>query len=149
MQLQVPLKVLDPTLPLPEYKHIGDAGFDLRASLEALGTEYLQPGQRRTIPCGIAVAIPEGFELQVRPRSGHAAKHGITVVNAPGTVDAGFRGEIKVILLNTGHEEFAIRHGDRIAQGVVAPVVRAAFVTVGELPPSDRGTNGYGSTGVV
>ncbi|KTR86234.1 dUTP diphosphatase [Leucobacter chromiiresistens] len=129
----------------PQYAHAGDAGADLRAA-EAV---ELGPGERALIGTGVAIALPDGYAAFVVPRSGLAAKHGITVVNAPGTVDAGYRGEIKVTLLNTdGSESFAIAAGDRIAQLIVMPVSRAVFVPVPELTDSARGTGGFGSTGV-
>ncbi len=129
----------------PQYAHAGDAGADLRAA-EAV---ELGPGERALIGTGVAIALPDGYAAFVVPRSGLAAKHGITVVNAPGTVDAGYRGEIKVTLLNTDRSEsFAVAAGDRIAQLIVMPVTRAVFVPVPELPDSARGTGGFGSTGV-
>ncbi|SDQ31819.1 deoxyuridine 5'-triphosphate nucleotidohydrolase [Leucobacter chromiiresistens] len=129
----------------PQYAHAGDAGADLRAA-EAV---ELGPGERALIGTGVAIALPDGYAAFVVPRSGLAAKHGITVVNAPGTVDAGYRGEIKVTLLNTDRSEsFAVAAGDRIAQLIVMPVTRAVFVPVPELPDSARGAGGFGSTGV-
>lgn len=128
----------------PRYSHPGDAGADL-ASAEAL---TLQPGERALVGTGVSVALPDGWFGAVVPRSGLAAKHGITIVNAPGTVDAGYRGEIKVILLNTGDAPFDIAVGDRIAQFIVQPFARARFVDVERLPGSDRGEGGFGSTGV-
>lgn len=130
---------------LPAYAHAGDAGADLRAD-QAL---VLAPGERATVATGVAIALPDGYAAFVMPRSGLASKHGITVVNAPGTVDAGYRGEIKVTLLNTDqHEPYEIVIGDRIAQLVVMPVTRARFVEVDRLPGSERGTGGFGSTGL-
>lgn len=129
----------------PSYAHPGDAGADLRAA-EAV---VLAPGERALIGTGVAIALPEGYAAFVVPRSGLAAKHGITVVNSPGTVDAGYRGEIKVTLLNTDRESpFAVEVGDRIAQMIVMPVTRARFVPVDALPDSARGADGFGSTGV-
>lgn len=129
---------------VPSYAHPGDAGADLR-SAEAV---VIEPGQRATVGTGTAIALPEGFAAFVVPRSGLAARHGITIVNAPGTVDAGYRGEIKVTLLNTDQAEpFAIEVGDRIAQLIVWPVERANFVPVESLPGSHRGERGFGSTG--
>ncbi len=123
----------------------GDAGADLRSTESVL----LAPGERRLVGTGVSIALPEGFAAFVMPRSGLAAKHGVTVVNAPGTVDAGYRGEIKVALLNTDRTSaFQVESGDRIAQLVVMPVVRAEFVAVDELPESSRGAGGFGSTGV-
>nr|WP_228508955.1 dUTP diphosphatase [Herbiconiux sp. VKM Ac-1786] len=129
---------------VPEYAHPGDAGADLR-SAEAF---TLTPGERRLVGTGVAIALPDGFAAFVVPRSGLAAKHGITIVNAPGTVDAGYRGEIKVALLNTDSAvPYDIAVGDRIAQLIVMPVTRAVFVPVETLPGSDRGQGGFGSTG--
>lgn len=129
---------------VPVYAHPGDAGADL-VSTEAV---RLEPGRRALIGTGVRIALPDGFAAFVVPRSGLAAKHGITVVNAPGTVDAGYRGEIKVTLLNTdAAEPFDVAPGDRIAQLIVMPVVRAAFIPVDELPASARGEGGFGSTG--
>lgn len=129
---------------VPVYAHPGDAGADLRAA-ESVD---LAPGARATVPTGVAIALPDGFAAFVLPRSGLAAKHGITIVNAPGTVDAGYRGEIRVTLLNTDTEEtFSITAGDRIAQLVVMPVTRVNFVPVETLPGSHRGESGFGSTG--
>ena len=129
---------------VPEYAHPGDAGADL----VAVETVELGPGERATVGTGTAIALPDGYVAFVVPRSGLAAKHGITIVNTPGTVDAGYRGEIRVILLNTDRSEpYTIRAGDRIAQLVVMPVTRARFVPVERLPGSHRGENGFGSTG--
>jgi dUTP pyrophosphatase len=135
---------LDPELPLPDYAHPGDAGADLRAAADVV----LPPGGRATVGTGLAVAVPDGYAAFVHPRSGLASRHGITVVNAPGTVDAGYRGEIRVVLLNTDPTEpFTVRRGDRIAQLVVQPVTRVRFLDVAELPPTPRGEGGFGSTG--
>jgi dUTP pyrophosphatase len=142
----VPLLVqrLDPELPLPTYAHPGDAGADLVARADAT----LEPGARATIATGIAIALPDGYAAFVHPRSGLAARHGVTILNGPGTVDAGYRGEIKVTLINTdASEQVRIRRGDRIAQLVIQRVERADFVEVASLPGSDRGTGGHGSTG--
>ena len=129
---------------VPQYAHPGDAGADL-TSAEALS---LQPGRRALVGTGVRIALPDGYAAFVVPRSGLAAKHGITIVNSPGTVDAGYRGEIKVALLNTdASEPFEIAVGDRIAQLIVMPVARAAFIPVEELPDSVRGDGGFGSTG--
>jgi len=130
-------------LPLPAYATPGAAGMDLLAAREMV----IPPGGRALVPTGLAIALPEGFEMQVRPRSGLALKHGVTVLNAPGTVDSDYRGEVGVILLNTGAEPFAIARGERIAQAVFAPVTRAAWEEVVVLPESRRGTGGFGSTG--
>jgi dUTP pyrophosphatase len=142
----VPLLVqrLDPELPLPTYSHPGDAGADLVARTDVT----LAPGARATIATGIAIALPDGYAAFVHPRSGLAARHGVTIVNGPGTVDAGYRGEVKVTLINTdATEPVEIRRGDRIAQLVVQRVERAEFVEVERLPGSDRGVRGHGSTG--
>lgn len=129
---------------LPSYAHPGDAGADLR-STEAL---VIPPGERRTVGTGVAIALPDGYVGLVHPRSGLAAKHGITVLNSPGTVDAGYRGEIKVTLLNTDlNHAFKIEAGDRIAQLIIQQVVRANFVKVDRLPDSHRGQGGFGSSG--
>lgn len=135
---------LDPDLPLPEYAHSGDAGADLVAREDVL----LGPGERASIPTGVAIALPQGYAAFVHPRSGLAARLGVTTLNGPGTVDAGYRGEITVILVNTDRAEpVQIRRGDRIAQLVVQRVDRAGFVEVRRLPGSDRGSAGHGSTG--
>jgi dUTP pyrophosphatase len=142
----VPLLVqrLDPDLLLPEYAHPGDAGADLVARVDV----RLAPGERASVPTGIAIALPQGYAAFVHPRSGLAARLGVTTLNGPGTVDAGYRGEITVILVNTDRTEpVEIRRGDRIAQLVVQRVEQARFVPVQTLPGSDRGTGGHGSTG--
>lgn len=140
------VEVLITASTVPEYAHPGDAGADLHAA-EAV---VLAPGQRALIATGVSIALPDGYAAFVVPRSGLAAKHGITVVNSPGTVDAGYRGEIKVTLLNTDlNEPFSIAVGDRIAQLIVMPVVRASFIQVDRLPGSQRGEGGFGSTGVT
>lgn len=142
--VEVGLLRLDPELPPPSYAHPGDAGADLRAREDVV----LQPGQRRLVPTGVAIALPDGFVGLVHPRSGLAARHGLTVVNAPGTVDAGYRGEIMVTLLNTdASEPIVLRRGDRIAQLVVQRVEHACFVELEALPDSVRGAGGFGSTG--
>jgi dUTP pyrophosphatase len=135
----------DYDIPLPTYATDGAAGLDLRAAIDEPIT--LAPGQRAAVPTGIAVALPEGFECQVRPRSGLAARHGIGMVNAPGTVDADYRGEIMVLLINHGSEPFTISRGDRIAQAVFARYERISWREVPELPESERGAGGFGSTG--
>jgi dUTP pyrophosphatase len=132
-------------LPLPRYVTTGAAGADVVAAVvEPL---ELAPAARVAVPTGLVLAIPEGFEVQVRPRSGLALGHGVTVANAPGTIDSDYRGEVKVILVNLGDAPLTIRRGDRIAQLVVAPVVQAAFHEVDTLPESARGSGGFGSTG--
>lgn len=130
----------------PVYAHPGDAGADLVAAEDVA----LEPGERATIRTGLAIALPDGYAALVVPRSGLAAKHGLTLVNSPGTVDAGYRGEIKVTLLNTDpREAYAVSAGDRIAQLIVLPVTRARFVAAERLPGSERGEGGFGSTGVA
>lgn len=142
--VQVLLQRLDPELPAPAYAHPGDAGLDLVARDDV----SLEPGARAAVPTGVAIALPAGYVGLVHPRSGLARKHGITVLNAPGTVDAGYRGEIQVILVNTDRSEaFTVRRGDRIAQLVVQQVAQADLVEVATLPGSDRGDGGFGSTG--
>ncbi|MEL6126899.1 MAG: dUTP diphosphatase [Pseudomonadota bacterium] len=145
------LPAADPGLPLPAYATAGAAGLDVVANLPDPLREVgltLAPGARDLVPTGLAMAIPEGFEIQVRPRSGLARKHGITVANAPGTIDADYRGEVGVLLVNLGDTPFRIAHGDRIAQLVLAPVVRAAWRPVETLDETARGSGGFGSTGV-
>ena len=135
----------DPSLPLPVYAKPGDAGADLCSSEDLV----IAPGERALVPTGISIALPEGFAAFVHPRSGLAIKNGIGIVNSPGTIDAGYRGEIKVILINHDRsEEFVIKRGDRIAQLVVQRVESAQFVEVANLPESARGAGGFGSTGV-
>ncbi len=142
--VRIPVRRLDPGLPLPGYAHPGDAGADLHARVDL----ELGPGERALVPTGLALAIPEGYVGLVHPRSGLAARHGITVVNAPGTIDAGYRGEVQVCLLNTDRTEpFTVRRGDRIAQLVLQRVESADFVETDDLGDSARGSGGYGSTG--
>jgi dUTP pyrophosphatase len=143
--LQIPLKRLRPGVPLPAHVTSGAAGIDLPAALGQ--TQVLPPGRYAQIPCGFAIAIPEGFEGQVRPRSGLAARHGVTVLNAPGTIDSDYRGEVGVLLVNLGDEPFSIAPGMRIAQLVIAPVARVQWVETDELPATDRGGGGFGHTG--
>jgi dUTP pyrophosphatase len=133
-------------LPLPVYSTAGAAGADLCAAVE--DDLLLEPGERAAVPTGLVVEIPIGFEGQVRPRSGLAIRHGLTVVNAPGTIDSDYRGELKVLMVNLGSEPATIIRGERIAQLVIAPVTRAAFVESAELSPSERSDGGFGSTGV-
>lgn len=130
-------------LPLPAYATAGAAGMDVVSAEDVT----LAPGARHAVATGLALAIPEGYEIQVRPRSGLALKHGISVPNTPGTIDSDYRGELKVILINYGAEPFAIARGDRVAQLVLAPVVQAAWREVAELDATDRGEGGFGSTG--
>jgi len=142
--LEVALHRLDPGLPLPSYAHPGDAGADLMTAVDV----RLAPGERALVPTGVAIALPEGYVAFVHPRSGLAARHGLSIVNTPGTVDAGYRGEIKVLLINQDPTEpIELSRGDRIAQLVIQRVERAAFVEVDVLPGSVRGAGGYGSTG--
>ena len=133
-------------LPLPAYATEGSAGMDLLAAVEA--PLELAPGARALVPSGIAIALPEGYEAQVRPRSGLAARHGVTLLNAPGTIDSDYRGELQAILVNLGEAPFTVRRGDRIAQLVVAPTTRAAWRPVESLEASERGAGGFGSTGL-
>lgn len=142
--LQVLITRLDPTIPLPVYAKGGDAGADIVSRIDVT----LQPGERALVPTGIAIALPDGYVALVHPRSGLAIKHGVTMVNAPGTVDAGYRGELQCIMINHDPIEAITFHkGDRIAQLVIQKVERAEFVEVKELPGSSRGTGGFGSTG--
>lgn len=134
-------------LPLPAYETEGAAGMDLIAAVPADSAVTLEVGGRALVPTGIAIALPSGFEAQVRPRSGLAAKRGVTVLNAPGTVDADYRGEIQAILINHGQAPFTIERGMRVAQLVIAPVARAIWVEIDRLPDSARGEGGFGSTG--
>ena len=134
-------------LPLPAYQTAHAAGLDLLAAVPDSAPLMLAPGKHAMVPTGFAIALPEGFEAQVHPRSGLAAKHGVTVLNSPGTIDADYRGEIQVILINHGAEPFTIRRGERIAQMVIAPVVQATLVPVTSLSSTDRGSGGFGSTG--
>ena len=132
---------------IPEYKTAGAAGADLCALLDAPLT--IPAGRSAMIPTGLFFEIPEGYEVQVRPRSGLAAKNGVTVLNTPGTIDSDYRGEIKVILINLGQSDFTINSGDRIAQMIIAPVIQASFTTVDQLNETDRGAGGFGSTGLA
>jgi dUTP pyrophosphatase len=134
-------------LPLPAYETEHAAGMDLRAAVPEDAPFDLRPGQRAAIPTGLTMAIPPGFEGQVRPRSGLALRSGVTCLNTPGTIDADYRGEVKVILVNLGEEDFTIRRGDRIAQLVIAPVTAAAWSEVATLDETARGEGGFGSTG--
>lgn len=132
-------------LPLPAYETAQSAGMDLAAAIDAPMT--LAPGKRAMVPTGLAIALPAGYEAQVRPRSGLAAKNGVTVLNTPGTIDADYRGEVKVILVNLGEDSFEIERGMRIAQMVIAPVTQASFTEVDSLSETERGSGGFGSTG--
>ncbi|MBC7141271.1 MAG: dUTP diphosphatase [Rhodobacteraceae bacterium] len=140
----------DPSVPLPSYETAGAAGADIRANLPAAERAagfVLRPMERRVVPTGLRVAIPDGFEAQIRPRSGLALKHGISLPNTPGTIDSDYRGPLGVLLINLGAEAFVIGHGERIAQMIVAPVVRAVFAEAGALGATARGAGGFGSTG--
>ncbi|KGA14713.1 deoxyuridine 5'-triphosphate nucleotidohydrolase [freshwater metagenome] len=142
--VQVLITRLDPDLPLPRYAKGGDAGADIVSRIDIT----LTPGERALVPTGIAIALPDGYVALVHPRSGLAIKHGVTMVNAPGTVDAGYRGELQIILINHDKtDSVSFKRGDRIAQLVIQKVERAEFVEVQELPGSGRGTGGFGSTG--
>lgn len=142
--IELKIKLLEDGLPVPRYQHDGDAGLDLPSRIDY----RLEPGERARIPTGIAVAIPRGYAGFVMVRSGLAARHGISCVNSPGLIDAGYRGELTIILLNTDrHEPFLIRRGDRIAQLVLQKVIEATLVTVEELDETTRGDGGFGSTG--
>ena len=142
--VQVLITRLDPEVPLPRYAKGGDAGADIVSRMDIT----LAPGERALVPTGIAIALPDGYVALVHPRSGLAIKHGVTMVNSPGTVDAGYRGELQIILINHDKSEaVSFKRGDRIAQLVIQKVERAEFVEVRDLPGSGRGTDGFGSTG--
>jgi dUTP pyrophosphatase len=144
MAVKVLVTRLDPELPLPKYAKGGDAGADLVARVDVT----LQPGERALVPTGISIALPDGYVALVHPRSGLAIKHGVTMVNSPGTVDAGYRGELQIILINHDPKEsVSLKRGDRIAQLVIQQVERAEFIEVENLPGSGRGADGFGSTG--
>ena len=146
MSVKVLIKRLDPGVPLPLYAKGGDAGADIVSAVDIT----LAPGERALVPTGISIALPDGYVALVHPRSGLAIKHGVTMVNAPGTVDAGYRGELKIILINHDRSEsVSFKRGDRVAQLVIQQVERAEFIEVQELPGSGRGTDGFGSTGRV
>jgi dUTP pyrophosphatase len=141
----VKVRRIDPEARIPRYEHPGDSGADLYSLVDCV----LQPSERKAIPTGLCAEVPIGFELQIRPKSGLALGNGVTVLNTPGTIDAGYRGEIKVITINLGSEAYPIKKGQKIAQIVVAPVIQADFEEVGELSESKRGTGGFGSTGIL
>lgn len=148
----VPISVIydegaDRSIPLPSYETKGAAGADLRANLADRGVLTLEPGERKLVATGLRLEIPEGYEIQIRPRSGLALKHGITLPNTPGTIDSDYRGPLGVILMNAGDEMFTVNHGDRIAQMVLAPVVQAQFELAETLSETERGAGGFGSTG--
>ena len=134
-------------LDLPAYETLGAAGMDIRAAVPDDDPMLLQPGEKTMVPTGLSVAIPQGYEIQMRPRSGLAAKHGITCLNSPGTIDSDYRGELKVILINHGREAFTIARGERIGQMVLAPVTRLVWEQVESLDETERGAGGFGSTG--
>ena len=142
--VEIKFNRLHPDAQIPSYAHVGDAGADVYSVVEVT----LQPSDRAAIPTGLAVDIPLGYEIQVRPKSGLALKHGITVLNSPGTVDAGYRGEIQVIVINLGKEVYTFAKGQKIAQLVLKSVIQAQFIE-GELGTSDRGDGGFGSTGIT
>lgn len=142
--VEINFQKLHPDAQIPSYAHIGDAGADVYSVIEVT----LQPSERAAIPTGLAVDIPIGYEIQVRPKSGLALKHGIAVLNSPGTVDAGYRGEIQVIVINLGKEAYTFIKGQKVAQLVLKPVIQAQYIE-GELGTSDRGIGGFGSTGLV
>lgn len=135
-------------LPVPAYQTAGAAGFDLAAAIPENEVWRLAPGQRLLVPTGLIFALPEGFEAQIRPRSGLAFKHGVTVANAPGTIDSDYRGEVKVLLINLGQEPWSFTRGERVAQCVVAPVLQARLATAAEVDATARGQGGFGSTGI-
>ncbi len=145
MKEKVLIKKLHKDVKIPEYKTQGSSGLDLEAFIEQ--DLIIKPGQKELIPTGLSVSIPENLEIQIRPRSGLALKNGLTVLNTPGTVDADYRGEIKVILINLSSENYIVKKGDRIAQMVLCPIVKASFELVDELPESLRSSGGFGSTG--
>jgi len=138
----------NPDLPIPAYATAGAAGFDLRAAVPDDRPLMLAPGARALVPTGFACAVPHGYEMQVRPRSGLAVRHGISVANSPGTVDSDYRGPLMVCLINLGNEPFTIHRGDRIAQALVAPAPQLALVEVSDLDATTRGEGGFGSTGL-
>ena len=139
------IKRLSKEVPLPKYETSGSSGMDLAANIEA--NINIDPGKTAIVPTGLSISIPKGFEVQIRPRSGLAAKHGITVLNTPGTIDSDYRGEVKAILINFGKEDFEIKLNDRIAQIIFSEVVKAKFEEVSDLDNTERGSGGFGSTG--
>ncbi len=143
-KVKIALKLTSEAAKIPEYQTQGSIGFDLHTTKDFI----IYPNETVLVPTGISVALPDGYEMQIRPRSGLAVKHGITVLNAPGTIDSDYRGEIKVPLINLGCREVVFKAGDRVAQGVLAPVSRAQFEPTNELPETERGAEGFGSTGV-
>ena len=145
--VKVLLKKLSKSVKLPIYKTSGSSGLDIIANIES--EIEIKPGEKKIVPTGISVAVPENYEIQIRPRSGLAAKHNLTVLNTPGTIDADYRGEIKIIIINHGQEIYRIVNGERIAQMVLCPVVKAEFEEVETLPITKRGGGGFGSTGTI
>ncbi len=137
----------DAAVPLPSYETSGAAGADVRANMPEGESIFLEPGQRALVPTGLRIEIPAGYEVQVRPRSGLALKHGITLPNTPGTIDSDYRGPLGVIVMNAGQDRFEVTHGERIAQLIVAPVVQATFELTETLGETERGSGGFGSTG--
>lgn len=148
MQIEMVFRPQNANLTPPAYQSEGASGFDLAADIPEGQSIVLEPGQRAFIQTGIYLAIPQGFEMQVRSRSGHARRHALVVTNQPGTVDSDFRGEVAVMLINLGVDTISIHPGDRVAQGVICPVIRAEFALVETLDETARGASGYGSTGV-
>tara|TARA_B110000971_G_scaffold92702_1_gene95364 strand:- start:690 stop:1130 length:441 start_codon:yes stop_codon:yes gene_type:complete len=144
--IKILIKKLSNSVSIPKYETSGSSGMDIAAHIENNVT--INPGEKVLIPTGFSIAVPRGHEVQIRPRSGLAIKKNITVLNTPGTIDADYRGEIKIILINLGKEEFIIENGDRIAQMVVCPVVQASLKEVKELSDTERGSGGFGSTGI-
>ena len=143
--IKIQIKKLSSSVSIPKYETLGSSGMDIAAHIE--NNIIIDPGEKALVTTGFSIAIPRGYEVQIRPRSGLAAKKNITVLNTPGTIDADYRGEIKVILINLGKEKFIIENGERIAQMVVCPVVRANFEEVKKLSNTERGSGGFGSTG--
>ncbi|MCH2227691.1 MAG: dUTP diphosphatase [Candidatus Caenarcaniphilales bacterium] len=150
-QLQIQIKKLHPEVQTPFYATPGSAGFDLRAFLMDSSSITIPAGKRAKVTTGLQMVLPEGYELQIRPRSGLAFKHGISLTNTPGTIDCDYRGEIQILMINHGEEDFTIEHGDRIAQAVLAPIYQASFEEITELPSEEdnkRLAGGFGSSGV-
>jgi dUTP pyrophosphatase len=143
--VKIQIKKLSTSVSIPKYETSGSSGMDIAAQIEK--NIIINPGEKAIVPTGFSIAIPRGYEVQIRPRSGLAAKKNITVLNTPGTIDADYRGEVKVILINLGKESFIIENGERIAQMVVCPVVQADLEEVKELSSTERGLGGFGSTG--
>jgi len=141
------LENYDPSWELPKYQHLGDAGFDLRCAINEPVT--IKPGQTELIPCGFKIELQPGFQLEIRTRSGLAYKYGLIVLNSPGTVDSGYRGEVKVILYNLGKSDYVLRKGDRIAQGVITTYYKACFEPTNKLTPTERDSGGFGSTDIT